>query len=255
MDAKYTQWWVRNTWTSSPTPCLWSTVFQGMSAPTGITALRQASLYYQRIKKLPTHLPPPLQVLYRDVAGTMAVGSMPIYSRSVFLVSHKHVQGIHPLDPFRLGAEDSRQTFFPDKQVLLLHWGASTGSVNRTPSEIIHIRELTSAWSWGTSGPVTYGKTLYDTWIWLTECLQKWHTLQWIAALSLSGQPYLKYASRFKHSLLLASLMSSTEIFGLQDKSLVKADWNMPSPVEFQLYRLVSFFGIQWLPKQDSTSC
>lgn len=77
----------------------------------------------------------------------------------------------------------------------------------------------------------------------------------WIAALSLSGEPYLKYASRFEHSLLLASLMSSTEIVGLQDRSLVKADWNMPSPVKFQLYRLVSFFGIQRLPKQDSTSC
>lgn len=134
------------------------------------------------------------------------------------------------------------------------HWGAGTGSVNRSSSKIIHLRELASAQSCGTSGPVTYEKTFWHLNL-APQVFTKVTQLQRIAALRLSDEPYLKYASRFKHSFLLASLMSSTEIVGLRDRSLVKADWNMPSPVKFQLYRLVSFFGIQWLPKQDSTSC
>lgn len=63
----------------------------------------------------------------------MAAGSMLIYSRSVFLVIHKHVQGIHPLDPFRLGAEDSRQTSFPDKQVLCYCIGVPAQAVLTEP--------------------------------------------------------------------------------------------------------------------------
>lgn len=94
------------------------------------------------------HLPPALQVLQRDVAGATATGRQLIYSRSAFPVSDKRVQGIHPLDHFGAGAEDSRQASFPD-----------TGSVNRTSSEIIHVKELTSAQNCGASGPITYGKT------------------------------------------------------------------------------------------------
>lgn len=119
-----------------------------------------------------------------------------------------------------------------------------TGSVNRTSNKVINVWGLTSAWSCGTSGPVTYVK---NSWWHLGLApgeLTGWHALRWIAALS--GGPHLKYASRFKQNLLLASLISSTERTGLWDSSLVKADWNMPSPVKFQLYRLVSFFFLEY---------
>lgn len=125
----------------------------------------------------------------------------------------------------------------------LLHGGAGTGSTNRASSEIIHARELTSAWiQWWNFWPHYLWKN-WDTWIWLPEGLQS-DMLRWIAALA--GDPYLKSASRSKYSLLLASLMSSTEIFGLQDRSLVKADQNMPSPVNSNCKDLLVVWFFFW---------
>lgn len=220
MGAKYIPWWVQNTGTASPTLCALE-----------FARASQLPALWQRSGSLPL-LPadwrwPNTEPLHpRDLQRGCR-----IYSRSAFPVIPSMSRGFTPPDQFRPGLREL-------SKLPSLPWP------HREPQEKRFLKGTPFSLACGTSAP------LFVTLEWLTECFRGATP----AAIVLWNWAFLNTRS-FRQSLALASLASSAERFGLQDRSLVRAAWNMPSPVQFQLCRLVSFFGIWWLPKQDSTSC
>lgn len=211
---------------------LCSRVCQGITSSQRYDSTQAPFPCSQHTLKIPQHQPPAFQV-FTQVQQDTGICSTP-----AFPVSPKHEQGVIPPHQLRLGAEGSVQTSFPGSRGSVSTLSCGTGSSNslRNPLQPQAV-ELQSRSFWPLSGSPSASEVPH---------LQRACSGSWA---------FLKQTWRFKQSLVLASLVSSAERFGLQDRSLVRAAWKMPSPVKFQLYRLVSIFGIWWLPKQDSTSC
>lgn len=156
------------------------------SAPTGVTALRQASSHYSKIKTLPNTYCLQCKHCNRGGAGATATRNMLIYSRSVF--SDQHVLGFIPSSApgWKLKQAGRPSPTAP--------FGASPGSISRTSSAVIHIRDSLQPEVVELLAPLF---PLYNPWIWLILYTSDIPYLYGRRA-ALSGEPHLEHASRFK---------------------------------------------------------
>lgn len=129
-----------------------------------------------------------MQALYRGGAGATATRNMLTYSRSVF--SDQHVLGFIPSSTpgWKLRKAGRPSATAP--------FGASRGSINRTSSAVIHIRDSLQPEAVELLAP---SFPLHDPCVWLTLYTSDIPYLYGGCA-ALSGKPHLKHASRFKQS-------------------------------------------------------
>lgn len=213
MGAKHSPWWVQNTEQPPPHSVLYSLPGHHHSQCwqcSGSLPLLPADWRSPNKEKLHS----------RYLQRCSRTGELRIYSRSAFPVIPSMSRGFFLPDQFRLGLREVGK--LPCQGGGQWPGVLSSNSIKESPS----------------ASPVG----LQPCFFWPLSDSPSASEVPHLQPSCSGTEPSLKHTRRFRQSLVLASLVSSAERFGLQDRSLVRAAWNMPSPVQFQLYRLVSFF-------------